>query len=103
MAIRLGSAFGIVARPLMLYGETNVSDFAKSAERQTRKPSRVAARKLTAGSRLKITFKTASFSFRSECDCCFDFPSPVLRCVSAFPSVMLGESSVQIVSQPAVV
>src|SRR5207247_8627127 len=36
-------------------------------------------RKFTSGSCLKITFKTAGFSFRSECDCCFDFPWPVLR------------------------
>ena len=51
-------------------------------------------RKFTSGSCLKITFKTAGFSFRSECDCCFDFPWPVLRCVWAFPAVVRCESSI---------
>jgi SAM-dependent methyltransferase len=44
---------------------------------QTRKFSQVAARKFTSGSCFKITFKTASFSFRPECDCCLNFPRPI--------------------------
>ena len=75
-------------------GDTRLRSPRPPSARQSRKLSQVAARKFTSGSGLKITLKTASFSFRSECDCCFDFPWPVLRCVWAFPAVVRCESSI---------
>jgi len=48
--------------------------------------------KLTARSSLQISFKTARFLFRSECDCCFDLSLPFLHRVRALSAIVFGQS-----------
>src|SRR5215469_13254211 len=48
--------------------------------------------KLTARSSLQISFKPASFLFRSERDCCFDLPLPFLHRVRALSAIVFGQS-----------
>jgi hypothetical protein len=52
--------------------------------------------KFAPGTGLQIALKTASFSFRSESDCRFDFPRLVLRCMRALSTIVLSQSKSEI-------
>src|SRR5262249_24932091 len=58
--------------------------------------------KLTARSSLQISFKTASFLFRSERDCCFDLPLFVLCCMWTFSTIMLAQPRIKVARYAAV-
>ena len=58
--------------------------------------------KFASGTGLQIALKTASFSFRSESDCRFNFPRPVFRSVWALPTIVLSQSKSEIGCDAAV-
>jgi hypothetical protein len=79
------------------FGRRNHQDIARRESFKSVTPS-----EFTPRSSFQIAVKTASFSFRSEGNCRFDFPRCIFRCVGTFSPIVLRKSGVEVIRYTAV-